>query len=176
MFGFGKRAKSKAEAFKATHEIIRSTLIRSVPAPSFWQEPYVMGVVYGTATTVATLASGNGLPKQDLGEIVLDVMMDVSGQDKMMLARRMGFLVQTKVPDFVLAAQRASKLGVMYNNRTVVGDEPEIMLARARALANVDLHRSLGIPNDGVSGVLVELHGMWISDPLQAAVRANGPD
>jgi len=99
-----------------------------------------------------------------------------SGQDKMMLARRMGFLVQTKVPDFVLAAQRASKLGVMYNNRTVVGDEPAIMLAHARALANVDLHRSLGIPNDGVSGVLVELHGMWISDPLQAAVRANGPD
>ncbi len=170
IFGLGKRAKAKDAALQGTRTVFQSNLLRVDLPPGFWENSYVMGVIYGMSMTIATLASGNGLGKQDLGAITLEVLTEISGGNQFELGQRMAYLVQAKVPNFALASERAARLAVMYNNKQVIGDDNDIRVAREQARANRDLYVSLGTPTDGINDVLAELNDIWIQKPLAAAL------
>lgn len=76
-----------------------------------------MGIIYGMAMAIATMARDGKLAKQDVGAITLEVLTEISEGNQLELGRRIAYLLQAKITDFVLASERAARLAVMYHNK-----------------------------------------------------------
>src|SRR5690349_8126481 len=107
---FGKIAKTTRFAVKIITPLIRMTESAGGLPTGFWEDPYVLGFLYGSVLASAQMVNQGKLKDVELGQVVLFTFRKVAKQNSRSVAERIRQLSKAQNDDFKKGIANADKV------------------------------------------------------------------
>lgn len=129
MFG-GKRRRATKMALEAVQPILR-TLEMSGGIPSgFWDDPYVLGYLGGTAAIFAKMTTQGKIAGESLGQVMITVYETLSGLDGVEISKKVLLLQSSNDKDFLKGLGNADKTICVAYGIEGYEDDPDVVEAK----------------------------------------------
>ncbi len=130
---FGSRQRALRTIVNALKPLVQRAVANNngyLPR-GFWDDPFVLGYLTGTATHFARLVNPKGMKDEDLGMVLISAMRKLSGTDAEEITDRILLLQQSRDKDFVRAVD-ASEKAIAYIYEIVPMDHEKLVRDAAR--------------------------------------------
>lgn len=110
MLFFGRKKRAYMAILEALGPLIGHLEGEIGPLPrAFWDDPYLLGYLMGTATHFAQITSRGKLDGEGLGMVLIASMRTASGSDGVRITDRALELQEAKDPEFLRGAANSEK-------------------------------------------------------------------